>query len=89
MNLASTTASQSCITLAHAHLNSQTHQRLLDALSKRPMTAPELRRALGLADNCVILGTCVSELLDAGSIVRCLIEGTHVYRYSLAASEAV
>lgn len=89
MNLASTTASQSFTTLSQAHLNSQTHQRLLDALATRPMTAPELRRTLGLAESCVILGTCVSELLDAGSIVRRLIEGTHVYRYSLAASEAV
>lgn len=89
MNLASTTASQTGTTLAPAHINSQTHERLLDALAKRPMTASELRRALGLADSCVILGTCVSELLDAGSIVRCLVEGTHVYRYSLAASGAV
>jgi hypothetical protein len=48
------------------------------------MTAPELRRDLGLAESCVSLGTCVSELLDAGSIVRSLIEGTHVYRYFLA-----
>jgi predicted transcriptional regulator len=84
MNLASNTASPSCTTLAPEHLNSQTHQRLLDALAKRPMTAPELRRDLGLAESCVSLGTCVSELLDAGSIVRSRIEGTHVYRYFLA-----
>lgn len=84
MNLASTTASPSCTTLAPEHLNSKIHRRLLDALAKRPMTAPELRRDLGLAESCVSLGTCVSELLDAGSIVRSLIEGTHVYRYFLA-----
>lgn len=89
MNLASTTASQSSSMLAPQHLNSDTHQRLLGALAKRPMTAPELRLNLGLPESCVSLGTCVSELLDAGCIVRQLIDGTHVYRYSLATSEPV
>lgn len=89
MNIASNTASKSSTTLAPEHLNSKTHLRLLNALAKRPMTAPELRRDLGLAESCVSLGTCASELLDAGSIIRYLIDGTHVYRYALAESVSV
>lgn len=86
MNLASTTATRSIATLSPEHLNSMTHQRLLDALAKRPMTAPELRRDLGLADSCVSLGKCLSELMDSGRVVRRRLEGTHVYNYSLSDS---